>query len=1090
MRQLESTRFARIARHVSAAGLMLVLLVHCHVESEVHGQDLSWVRGAIERSKQQPRDSVPLWQYDPRVAAGSGDASLHALACASPDRVWAVGDRGLILASQDGGRSWNPQLSGTSLNLYAVAFLDEQHGFAVGGTIQPMSRMSLGIVLITDDAGLHWRSASAEPLARMTGLAIAERGVLRAWGDYSPAHGSAIMESYDQGQTWQPVPWTQGHVQTVARQAGSAQLAIDRAGRVLQVPAKPNQMPSQLAPPTTLIAALMHTGSQWLAVGDNGTLASSRDGAQWIDRPLPLSTIARQNLDLRCIAQVDQHVWSAGSPGSVLLHSEDQGQTWQLQPTDQTWPINAIQFFDAYRGWAVTDAGSILATRDGGKTWFLQRQPLKRLGLQGFASLPGEASWNALAETSWQAKQGTALSVIHRQDVEDAVDFAPDGPAMLSATGVQTGLVTSLQNFAHPLPDRRVLGASSLAQLYAAASSTDTFDIITEMATQLRIGRPTVVLVDDNLMRDRSYLAEAAVQAMKRAQHAEPSDQWLQAELHLPPWQVSRLFTSSRSLKADFTVTGDQLLRDSGLSVSDVLAPVIGADVDRLPSNPLRCLQAGLGGSASHMALFPASDRQADSTRSVDLSNVGNLQLVMGRVHRDKAWQALMITPPESIEELENWKRKLEFVVEASPRHEVGPSLASLAEANFRAGWWERWYAALERLAALPPQNDAARWGGLERLRYGASDERIAWELSIQGQRQQSGGSVRLASSSTWNSTPFENEQPPRTVSDATFISGSSSASSAASVQDVGASAVVAASAEQPSKDSAPAPAQALQLTALRRAVRDYVELVERDKALALRPDVQLANFARRRALAELGGEPAPDALVLQALASNAAFAGWQQVAEQERILASGHATFPAWTARARSTAAPPRLDGLADDACWQNASHIELTSPFHPQAPPGATSAQFAYDAEFLYVMLRCPMLPGRKPPQASRSPRQYDMQLDGTDHVQLALDTDRDYTSACELAVNQAGHTFDRCCQASQWNPKWYVAVQQDTAVWSAELAIKLSDLTTAPTVAGRAWAISVFRYLPDWDVYSWSQLRSYNPRLQGNGLLLFDP
>jgi hypothetical protein len=116
--------------------------------------------------------------------------------------------------------------------------------------------------------------------------------------------------------------------------------------------------------------------------------------------------------------------------------------------------------------------------------------------------------------------------------------------------------------------------------------------------------------------------------------------------------------------------------------------------------------------------------------------------------------------------------------------------------------------------------------------------------------------------------------------------------------------------------------------------------------------------------------------------------------------------------------------------------------------------------------------------------------MSLDGTDHLQLVLDTDRDYASACELAVNAAGHTFDRCCQAKEWNPHWKVAVDTRADGWSAEIAVRLSDLTTAQSVSGRAWAISAFRYIPGSDVQSWSQLRSYNPRHQGHGLLLFDP
>jgi hypothetical protein len=218
--------------------------------------------------------------------------------------------------------------------------------------------------------------------------------------------------------------------------------------------------------------------------------------------------------------------------------------------------------------------------------------------------------------------------------------------------------------------------------------------------------------------------------------------------------------------------------------------------------------------------------------------------------------------------------------------------------------------------------------------------------------------------------------------------------------------------------------------------------------------------------------------------------AGWQQVAEQELALASGHKTLTSWTARARSTVLPPRLDGMADEAFWHDAPPIHLTSPFDPASKLAASTAQFAYDHDYLYILLKCPYAAGAHRQERSRAQRQYDMSLDGSDHCHLVFDTDRDYTSACELAVNAAGHTFDRCCQAKEWNPRWYVAIDEGSQAWTAELAIKLSDVTTETAVAGRAWAISAFRYIPEVDVQSWSQLRSYNPRYQGNGLLLFEP
>ena len=43
---------------------------------------------------------------------------------------WAVGERGTILATRDGGETWTPQ-SGTGEHLYSVAFFDDKAGEVV-----------------------------------------------------------------------------------------------------------------------------------------------------------------------------------------------------------------------------------------------------------------------------------------------------------------------------------------------------------------------------------------------------------------------------------------------------------------------------------------------------------------------------------------------------------------------------------------------------------------------------------------------------------------------------------------------------------------------------------------------------------------------------------------------------------------------------------------------------------------------------------------------------------------------------------------------------------------------------------------------
>ncbi|MBN7820565.1 YCF48-related protein [Bowmanella yangjiangensis] len=64
-------------------------------------------------------------------------------------RIWSVGHDALVIASQDGGHSWQVQhyLPELEKPLMDVLFLDEQHGMAIG---------AYGLFLRTEDGGASW----------------------------------------------------------------------------------------------------------------------------------------------------------------------------------------------------------------------------------------------------------------------------------------------------------------------------------------------------------------------------------------------------------------------------------------------------------------------------------------------------------------------------------------------------------------------------------------------------------------------------------------------------------------------------------------------------------------------------------------------------------------------------------------------------------------------------------------------------------------------------------------------------------------------------------------------------------------------
>jgi len=82
----------------------------------------------------------------PATARGARRRLLDVVSVGS--RLVAVGDFGLILASDDGGAHWQQQQSPIAVMLTATWFNDSLHGWAVGHD---------GIILATEDGGRRWR---------------------------------------------------------------------------------------------------------------------------------------------------------------------------------------------------------------------------------------------------------------------------------------------------------------------------------------------------------------------------------------------------------------------------------------------------------------------------------------------------------------------------------------------------------------------------------------------------------------------------------------------------------------------------------------------------------------------------------------------------------------------------------------------------------------------------------------------------------------------------------------------------------------------------------------------------------------------
>ena len=501
---------------------------------------------------------APANAFDTATAdALRNDAWLHDVCFVDATRGWAVGDRGTIWHTGDGGRNWQLQESGVACTLWSVSFLDAATGWAAGGFSHPYLHTSSGVVLATRDGGRHWyrdRGGLLPGLKRI-GFFDAKHGW--AAGNSSPLFPGGVFSSRDGGRSWLPAcgggaaGWTSGdffdpHTGILAgRNAATATIRQGdlEAGRAAALDLETLRQLRLPAPPYA-----------WL-VGDGGAALWTSDlGGHWQEPPWGFPRDLAAMMDFAALAVRGPQCWMAGTPGSRVLHSPDGGRTWSVFPTPTRLPLSAMTFVDDRRGWAVGAMGTILASADGGRTWQSQRSGGVRAALLGLFSQDEDVPLELLARLAGDEGYLAVVEVLSRRDLDAAAvveappeDRLHEAVVAVGGCGGQTAWQFPLRQKGLRLPAAAVLdgwdrfhGGRGLQDLQA------------RLVRQIRLWRPKVIVTnsdgDDytNGGGDAAagqLIAQAVAAAIAKA--ADPRAFAAQTALAaLEPWQVKRAYAA------------------------------------------------------------------------------------------------------------------------------------------------------------------------------------------------------------------------------------------------------------------------------------------------------------------------------------------------------------------------------------------------------------------------------------------------------------------------------------------------------------------------------------------------------------------
>ena len=341
-----------------------------------------------------PASAAGLWSLQNPTSS-----NLDAVACPAPGTCWAVGDKGTIVVTHDGGAEWTTQSSGTATNLNSVSCVSATTCVAVG------DKSGTGVIVATTNGGMSWSAQSSGTANNLDRVSCADAG--RCW---AVGQNGAIVATSNGGATWAPQSsGTSNELKGVACPSTTACVAVGSKGTVRATTdggvtwsaqtsgTTVNLTQAACATTTTcwatgasgVIVATTNGGTTWsaqtstttnalnaitcasatrcFAAGASGTiLATTNGGASWSAQSSGRTTV------LNGVACSDtSHCFSVGATGWIIA-TTDGGATWTPQTTGTTAPLNAVACISANACWAVGGTGTIVATTNGGLRWVVQ----------------------------------------------------------------------------------------------------------------------------------------------------------------------------------------------------------------------------------------------------------------------------------------------------------------------------------------------------------------------------------------------------------------------------------------------------------------------------------------------------------------------------------------------------------------------------------------------------------------------------------------------------------------------------------------------------------------------------------------------
>ncbi len=1014
---------------------------------------------------------------------------------------WAVGDRGTILRTIDGGQTWlecgtamplsptqsRPDpgmqrvldkvravagtteqavqqtiLKNANCRLNSVSFVDAAHGWAVGGNVLPGIDASRGTILITDNGGVSWNPIPNNGLPHLYRMSMENVGRGWALGRSGHLHRGGYYETEASGRSWSSVSSKNetGDFVDGDRTPGGY-VAVDAAGQLYRIQnskTDPAVVLDRNARPIRRVR-MVDAQTGW-AVGDGGTVLTTADGGQsWRAAALPdeVQNFLSQ-FDLYSLEVSPGKIRFAGSPGTHVFSFDTANSRLVSVPTGTSATLYDMEFADNLNGWCVGANETILRTTDGGNLWNLQRGGAANLAVLAIALDNNDAGWEMLGRYSGDERMAIEVAQVLLK------------PAKNSTTG---GMAEAAERLG--AMDCRTVAAWTVVP----RDTPDMEHVQRRLVSIIRQTRPQIVtcnrasiqMPDGSVLDTHSFL-DAAIRT------AATDDGVQRNEMNgvAGPWQCLRLATVDPFTSGDCAIDSGTWLAGAGQTLADramisrALAGMETASPSRQAYRVKRYNQArsgstsdglfeGLGTGADRRFLQQNGNQNSSSLADINRSMQKDVELARLAGFQCATQMDLVV-----------WHNQVASWVMQTNEELAGVWLVQLSATAMRQGNLQPAFESLNFLVNSYPRHPLAPAAALWVARYVASEEtRVACDESIR----------------PWaNSSPIEKllkNQTPVATSEPTVVKDENGVEHMIWVP------TAPGTARLMGDDEGYAVRQISAISEADIAPDSVVSSKQHWQSVAGRLGSLSASFpelnssvdmtlAQANTVRKSSGWEAAKGLYQQLIEMRLTQPQAGYLALRERKISENppeewESRWPVSTASER-----PNLDGKLDDALWSEMFARGDFKMVSMQPPGSGQSARTDYlliaaDEKFVYVAGRCNRI-SRQAKVGQAGARVRDALTDNIDRVILGFDLDRDGAWPLWLGVAADGRIADGCGASRAWNPQWFVATDlSNESAWTFELAIAWDQLgQNGLPVSKEPMGIGLERFAPGSRVNLW--------------------